>query len=116
MKRWSKIIAGAIVVGLVAGLFLQMYIGHRSREANAAAEAYADRMQMVISADPRFQNVVVYRFSGFGCARYRGNVVTADDRAALQRIIDESSPPSNITVQANVIVGPPNPAATEGLR
>jgi hypothetical protein len=73
-------------------------------------------MQPVISADPRFKDVVVYRFSSYGCARYKGTVLTEDDLAALRKIIDESSPPSGVQIARSVVVGPPDPAATEGLR
>jgi hypothetical protein len=116
MDRWFKIIVGALVVGLLAGITLRLISGKEQREANSAAAVYADRMQGVLATDPRFRNVIVYQFSGFGCAKYKGNVAAADDLAVLRRLIDQSSPPKGVTVLCVVTVGPPDPAATQGLR
>ena len=93
-----------------------IYVQREQLAACAAARAYTDRMQPVLSADPRFKDIVVYEFSGYGCARFRGTVLEEDDLAALQRLIDHSAPPGNITVYHSVSVGSPNPAATRGYR
>jgi len=116
MRRWFKIAMVAVLIGLPVGLGVRFCGAARQQAACAAADAYADRMQPVLSADARFQNVVVYQFSGYGCALYYGNVLTEADLGALQGIIGKSSPPRNIEVKCWVKVGPANPAATEGLR
>ena len=116
MNRWLKVLFTAVVLGLTVGVIFRVHVATKQREANAAVVAYAARMQPVFSADGRFRNVVVYRFGGFGCAKYYGNVVSDEDLAALYALIDRSTPPENIQVVRSVKVGPADPAATQGLQ
>ena len=107
-----QIVAAVIVVGLVICAF-EISPALKQRAANAAAEEYAVHIQPQIAAEPRFKDVEVCRFSGFGCARVIGNVATAEDLASLHIIIEKSAP-KNIVIQWKVNVADSAAPPTNG--
>jgi hypothetical protein len=115
VKTWEKVVAGLAIVGLVGFAVFAGYENHAQRVADKMAEEYAARVSPLVAADPRFKDVLVYRFSGFGCARVHGWVATETDLEALHRFIEGTSPPKNIRMMWTVeIDANPDPRLKEG--
>ena len=112
-RRWIYLILGAVAIGLGVGLTIKLALDHQQRIACAAAEEYAQRTQPLLAVDPRFKNVLIEKFSGFGCVRISGTVASDDELAALHKFIDAAPPPNNVMAIWPVKIAPGTPATNE---
>ena len=116
LKRREWVVAGAIVAVLIGFLVVEVNARRMQARAQQAAAAYVARAEPLLVADGRFPNVVVYVFSGYGCARIKGWVATENDMAALRAFIETTTPPANIQMMWSVQVDPnPDPHLKDGF-
>ena len=117
LKWLKRIIAFVVIPFMLLFMALEVYSTHASRVAHEMAGEYATKTQPQIATDPRFKNVSVYRYSGFGCARIAGWVSTPSELEALHAFIATTSPPTNIQIMWSVKVNPnPDPRELDEIR